>query len=113
MIYKKTLHTDYGLYDETYKYAADFDFILKALYNKTFNYVYTPSVNFPIGGVGELKAAVNEMNAILAKYGFLKSETPRYIIKSKLNYYIKLFLPFGILELIRILKYNFYRKNKC
>ena len=115
MIYKKKLHSEYGLYDEAYKYAADFDFILKALYNKNFNYayIYTPFVNFPTGGLGESKTAISETTAILTKYGFLKSETMRHIIKNKLKYCIKLFLPFGILELMHILKYSFDRKKKC
>lgn len=97
LIYSKDFHKDNMLYDENYKYAADYDFCIKSFYEKKLfvSKIYTPCVNFIAGGVGGSKISEEEFNSIQFKYKFK--------IKDKLTpiKILKWFIPFGILELLK------------
>ncbi len=97
LIYKKSLHDTVGLYDEQYRYAADYNFCVKAFLKKNilFSYVYTPCVNFDLGGVGESKKSREEFLTIQDREGFGLKPLPLY---KKILKYIT---PYGLLVLRR------------
>lgn len=97
IFYKKEFHQQYGLYNEEIRYASDYDFCVKAFYNKDLkiNYIYNPLINFILGGVGETDISVKEFLEIQVKNNFIEPPKKRpFIIKL-----IKLFIPYGILLL--------------
>lgn len=98
-LYKKDFHAKHGLYDEIYKFAADYDFCTKAFYTSNINIgtLFTPVVNFSGGGVGESELSIKEFEKIQIKNGF---KNPL----SKLKQIIKYCTPYGIIHLYRNLK---------
>lgn len=73
----KKVYEKYGLYNETYKYAADFDFALRT-YLEGVKYVYIeqPLVNFRTGGASDKHFRVSYVEAYLILYervGFIDS----------------------------------------
>ena len=105
MIYKKSIHDRYGLYDEKYKYAADYDFSVKAFYKKNIkiSIIYLPLANFTCGGLGDSKASGMEMENIQIKYGFINSQKTIVSIIKKIKYV----MPYGFIILYR----KFLKKN--
>ena len=94
LIYNKNLHEINGYYDEKYIYCSDYDFCVKAMYNKNlfYSYIYNPIVNFLGGGVGSSSKAMMEHYNIRLKYGFTKKD------KITIKKIIKLFIPYGLLK---------------
>lgn len=104
LIYKKNIHEQYGLYDENYKFAADYDFCIKAFYKKhiKISTVFLPLANFPWGGVGASELSIKEFAAIQIKYGFVPTPpSPTQIFIKKA---VKFFIPYGLLFLYRKIK---------
>ena len=99
MIYKKELHTKYGLYDEKYRFAADYDFCIKAFYKKNIkiDMIFLPISNFLQGGLGNSESSKKEIGMIQIKNGL---KTPL----SKIKQIIKYCTPYGIIHLYRNLK---------
>lgn len=101
MIYKKSLHEKYGLYDEQYKYASDYDFSIKAFYEKDFKLetIYSPCANFLWGGLGESDASFEEIHSIKLKNNFITEKK-----KSRIKQIIKSIIPYGIITLYNKIK---------
>lgn len=104
LIYKKNIHEQYGLYDENYKFAADYDFCIKAFYKKhiKISELFLPLINFSVGGLGECEASRQEFHLIQIKYGFAPpppSPTQIFIKEA-----VKFFIPYGLLFLYRKIK---------
>ena len=93
MIYKKSLHDIHGLYDESYRFASDYDFSIKAFYKKPLKIeaLYKPCVNFICGGVGASDKSMKELEDIKIKAGITVRIKPNYFKK-----FIKLFMPYGL-----------------
>lgn len=74
LIYRKSFHETLGLYDESYKYAADYDFTIKLFQdeNVKITYCYQPLVNFPEFGSGYSSEASDEAKSVRIKYGYLQ-----------------------------------------
>ena len=98
-IYKRNIHTDLGLYDETYKYAADYDFSFKlySLSNLKEIFLFIPVINFGLGGLGESAKSQKEANEIRVKNGFIKNKN----VKKRVIFFVKLFIPYGVLLMLR------------
>ena len=96
MIYKRSFHDQYGLYNENYKCASDYEFCVKAFLNKDLKIktIYKPCVNFICGGVGESKKSIEEFNQIRINYGLANAKK-----KSMVKKILKAFIPYGILKL--------------
>lgn len=101
IIYEKEIHSIVGLYDEQYKFAADYDFCIKAFLNKELRYscIYIPYINFIGGGVGDSSKSIEEFYNIQVKYG-LKFLQPKVTLKK----IIKCFIPYGFFVLIKKIK---------
>lgn len=99
MIYKKELHTKYGLYNEEYRFAADYDFCIKAFYKKSIkiDMIFLSMANFLQGGLGNSGASQKEINIIQIKNGL---KTP----PSKIKQIIKYCTPYGMILLYRKIK---------
>lgn len=76
IIYLKSFHNINGLYDEGYKFSSDYDFEIKAFYNKNLvvSYIFVPSVNYFLGGLGSTSNAQKEILSIKIKNKFTKIE---------------------------------------
>ena len=76
IIYLKSFHNINGLYDEGYKFSSDYDFEIKAFYNKNLvvSYIFFPSVNYFLGGLGSTSNAQKEILSIKIKNKFTKIE---------------------------------------
>lgn len=98
IIYKKDFHSQYGLYDESFKFAADYKFCLDAFYKKNIQigYIYTPSVYFETNGVGNSENSIKEIYSIQETY-FPANSNKKFKFLRKL---IKNILPYGIVNLI-------------
>lgn len=94
MIYKKDFHDTNGYYDESYRFASDYDFSLKAFYKKNLKIdaIYSPCVNFMAGGVGVSDESLNEIYNIKIKNNILKPKK-----KNPIKEFIKAFVPYGII----------------
>lgn len=109
MIYHQKFHSTY-LYDITYKYASDYDFCLKAFYNKKIkiNYLYQPVANFCLNGVGNSLESHKEIQTIKMKY---KLTSKKIVLSSIVKQFIKLFIPCGVLILLQSIKGFYDKKN--
>lgn len=100
LIYSIRFHDDF-LYDEKYRFASDYDFEIKAFYNKDIKIEkrFLPTVNFLIGGIGGSSDSEREIIEIKEKNGFRNKDklTPKKILKW--------FIPFGILELLSFIRH--------
>ena len=94
LFYRRDFHKEL-LYDESYKYAADYDFCIKSFFSKKLKIqtIFSPCVNFIIGGVGFSGVSIKEFNSIQVKYGFAKKK------KITIKDVIKWFIPSGLLLL--------------
>ena len=101
LVYKKVFHVKYKLYDENYKFAADYDFCIKSFYGKNINIstVFLPLANFQSGGLGVSELSLKEFAAIQRKYGFMPPAPSRAILFIKKG--IKFFIPYGLVFLYR------------
>ena len=101
MIYLKAFHEKLGFYDEKYKFASDYDFSLKAFYNKQLylEVIYNPCVNFECGGVGVSNKSMEELQNIKIKAGLIKPPTKNYLKRI-----IKFFVPYGLILLYQKIK---------
>lgn len=76
LYYKKELHDKFGLYDENYKIAADYDFCIRAFYKGGAKAVKFKVIvdNFVTDGISSINVAdcSNETLQIRKKYGFVK-----------------------------------------
>lgn len=107
MIYKKSFHDKNSLYDERYKYAADYNFIVKYFYNKNvnFSYIYDPCVNFLVGGMGDSIEADKEFDSIRRENGFITQEfRKKKALKDTFKFFIKAIIPYGIIIFIHNMK---------
>lgn len=90
LFYKRELHDKFGLYDEKYRFASDYDFELKALYkNDNFLVEGNPSVYFELGGVGGSDASEKEIIEIKRKNNLY----PPASVKQAVKDFIKLLVP--------------------
>ena len=98
MIYKKSFHDEYGLYSEKYRCASDYEFCVKAFYNKNLNIevIYKPCVNFMLGGVGESSKSMEEFQQIQIEQGLKAVQR-----KSLLKKVVKAFIPYGFIALYK------------
>lgn len=94
LFYRRDFHNEL-LYDESYKYAADYDFCIQSFFSKKLKIqtIFSPCVNFIIGGVGFSSISIKEFNSIQIKYGFAKKK------KITIKDVIKWFIPSGLLLL--------------
>ncbi len=101
MIYQKSLHEKYGMYNENYRYASDYEFSVDALYKKDANIdtIYTPCVNFIVGGVGGCKKSMEELWDIQIKNGIKIKKK-----KNPLKMIVKAIIPYGLLALYHKVK---------
>lgn len=98
MIYKKAFHDQYGLYSEKYRCASDYEFCVKAFYNKNIKLevIYKPCVNFILGGVGESSKSIEEFQQIQIEQG-LKAAQKKSLFKKV----VKAFIPYGFIALYK------------
>ena len=110
LVYKKAFHIKYNLYDENYKFAADYDFCIKCFYGKNIKIstVFLPLANFQSGGLGVSELSVKEFAAVQRKYGFMPPVPPRAISFIKKG--IKFFIPYGLVFLYRKIS-DFFKKR--
>lgn len=96
LIYKRNLHEIYGTYSEKYKFASDYEFSLKIFYNqkRTIQYLYIPTVNFLVGGVGNSKASYDEFKKIQLENNLISK--PK---KITLKAIFKMCVPYGVLKI--------------
>jgi glycosyltransferase involved in cell wall biosynthesis len=69
MFVKKDLYTKYGMFDNQYKIAMDYDFIMR-IQNENFAYIDTPMVVFEPGGISstQQQKGKKEVKHIYEKY---------------------------------------------
>lgn len=82
----KDVYQKYGLYDDNYKSAADYDYFLK-LYNAqdvSFYPIYQLLVNFRLGGMSSSYFSFKEENLIKKKYGYISQK--RFIFNKVKNW---------------------------
>lgn len=86
-----SIHKDFYEYDLQYKYAADYDFMLKSIKNESI--IFTPVdnivANFTIGGASSSIDCLIEINNIFKKYNIISNIRYAYI---KINYSIKKYI---------------------
>lgn len=78
-----------NLFDESYKSAADYDFLSKIYKTASFFFIEYPLCNFELGGISSGLIGGVETNEIQKKYGFI---TRKQYIKNKLKFFIKGFI---------------------
>jgi len=103
-MYKTNMHKLYGMYNEYYKFASDYDFEVKAFYQKKLSVstIFLPLANFSCGGLGGTEISTAEIKEIQIKYGFAPpppSPTQIFIKEA-----VKFFIPYGLLFLYRKIK---------
>lgn len=109
IIYAKKIHVNVGLYDEQYKFAADYDFCIRAFLKNTvqYSFIHAPYIDFVVGGLGDSLEALDEFYSVQLKHGLRLAESSKHFLrKITLKKIIKCFIPYGILVLIRKIKKN-------
>lgn len=100
---KRNIYNKYGVYDTSYKLAADYELLLRFYLNDLkFKYCDANIACFRAGGASNnALALIKEYNQIKSKYGFSK-------MKDIFNYYkiLKNILPSRILEYLFLLKWK-------
>ncbi len=71
----RQVYEKYGGFDDSYRIAADYDFMLRLYYKDSslFFPVYERIANFSAGSLSGTMSAELERDEILKKYGILKS----------------------------------------
>ena len=73
----RQIYEKYGVYDFTYKAAADYDFMLRLFFedaDSLFVPIHTKLANFSIGGVSGTDISIEETEEIQCKYGIMSSK---------------------------------------
>ena len=98
-VIKKSLHRDLGLYDTSYKYLADSEFLIK-LFLKNFNF---QNLDFLIGEVGNNGVtSKRRIDCILEHYKIIKKLNPIFLFDEVLL----------ILRLLKFKSNQIWNKNK-
>ena len=90
----RKLYEKYGEYDTTYKYSADYDLILRFVYDGVkFSFIEKPIVNFRLGGISSIPSAEKEMYKVRVKHHLIsKTEGIIRITLVQLSSFVKKFL---------------------
>jgi len=88
------IYLNFGTYNSTYKYSADYDLILRYVNQGVkFSFIEKPIANFRLGGISSIAAAEKEMYRIKANHHLI----------SKTEYILRIIL----IQLLSIVKKHF------
>ena len=78
----KKLYEDKGVFDTSYRYSADYEFMLRMQADKEveFTPVYKLISNYALGGASGTGEAYIETNKLLLSYGFITKKRYNFIV---------------------------------